>query len=232
MATNYNPKIITDNLVLCLDAGNIKSYPGSGTTWNDLSGFNQNFTISGPDYISTSPAHFSFIGNQTDNIFRTPSSIFNNLTNLTVSLWLRLDNLSTTHAMISYASPSGSPNEYLLYYDGLAGRLDCWFKNISTASFLYTLPVNVWFNLVNVVTPSTNEVYYNGLLAVSANKTPLALATDGYISLGQEQDLVGGGFDPGQDLEGDIAQLLVYNRSLLSNEVFENFQAHKNRFGI
>jgi hypothetical protein len=38
MAISYNPRTITDGLVLCLDAGNSKSYPGSGTTWTDLSG--------------------------------------------------------------------------------------------------------------------------------------------------------------------------------------------------
>ena len=38
MGTYYNPRIVTDGLVLALDAGNAKSYPGSGTTWTDLSG--------------------------------------------------------------------------------------------------------------------------------------------------------------------------------------------------
>jgi hypothetical protein len=38
MATHYNPRIVTDGLVLCLDAANPKSYPGSGNTWKDLSG--------------------------------------------------------------------------------------------------------------------------------------------------------------------------------------------------
>jgi hypothetical protein len=38
MGIAYNPRTITDGLVLCLDAANSKSYPGSGTTWTDLSG--------------------------------------------------------------------------------------------------------------------------------------------------------------------------------------------------
>ena len=38
MATKYGPTIVTDGLVLCLDAANSQSYPGSGTTWTDLSG--------------------------------------------------------------------------------------------------------------------------------------------------------------------------------------------------
>ena len=47
MGISYNPRTITDGLVLCLDAGNPKSYPGSGNTWSDLSGNGYNFTLTG-----------------------------------------------------------------------------------------------------------------------------------------------------------------------------------------
>ena len=60
MALVHSPKIVTDNLVLCLDAGNTKSYPGTGTTWNDLSGNSHNGTIDGATYVSSSPKNFSF----------------------------------------------------------------------------------------------------------------------------------------------------------------------------
>ena len=44
MGFSRGPKIVTDGLVLALDAANSKSYPGSGTTWNDLSGNSEDFT--------------------------------------------------------------------------------------------------------------------------------------------------------------------------------------------
>jgi len=47
MAVGYNPRIVTDGLVLALDAGNTKSYPGSGTSWTDLSGNGRNATVNG-----------------------------------------------------------------------------------------------------------------------------------------------------------------------------------------
>ena len=53
MALAHSPRIITDGLVLCLDAGNTKSYPGSGTAWSDLSGQGNNGTLTnGPTYSS------------------------------------------------------------------------------------------------------------------------------------------------------------------------------------
>jgi hypothetical protein len=61
MATNYNPGIVTSGLVLCLDAGNTKSYPGSGTTWTDLSGNGNTGTlVNSPSYSSS--GYFSFDG--------------------------------------------------------------------------------------------------------------------------------------------------------------------------
>ena len=63
MGTFYNPKIITDGLLLCLDAANTKSYSGSGTTWTDLSGRNNNGTIvNNPIYSSGATANFSLDG--------------------------------------------------------------------------------------------------------------------------------------------------------------------------
>ena len=45
MALRHSPKIVTDGLVLALDAANTRSYPGSGSTWFDLSGNNHNATL-------------------------------------------------------------------------------------------------------------------------------------------------------------------------------------------
>jgi hypothetical protein len=63
MGIAYNPAIIRSNLVLCLDAANPKSYPGSGTTWTDLSGFGNNGTlINGVGYSSDNLGSLSFDG--------------------------------------------------------------------------------------------------------------------------------------------------------------------------
>jgi len=62
MAVGYNPRIVTDGLVLCLDAGNTKSYPGSGTTWNDLSGQGNNGTLTNMDGSNYSDGALSFDG--------------------------------------------------------------------------------------------------------------------------------------------------------------------------
>ena len=51
MAVRYNPRTVIDGLVLALDAGNTKSYPGSGTTWTDLSGHGNDGTLTNATYL-------------------------------------------------------------------------------------------------------------------------------------------------------------------------------------
>jgi hypothetical protein len=59
MGIAYNSRVVVEGLVLALDAGNSKSYPGSGTTWTDLSGQGNNGTITGAVYTNGS---FDFDG--------------------------------------------------------------------------------------------------------------------------------------------------------------------------
>ena len=76
MALAHSPKIITDGLVLCLDAGNTKSYPGSGTTWTDLSGNGNNGTLTNMDGANLDSANggsFTFDGTIIKNPIVNPA---------------------------------------------------------------------------------------------------------------------------------------------------------------
>ena len=63
MALSHSPLIVTDGLVLCLDAANKKSYSGSGTTWTDRSGNGNNGTlVNGPTFDSGNGGSIDFDG--------------------------------------------------------------------------------------------------------------------------------------------------------------------------
>ena len=88
MGINYNPKIVTDGLVLCLDAGNIKSYPGSGTTWTDLTNIgSRNATlINSPTYSTSNLGYFTFNGSNTFASITKPNP---NITGLiSMEMWI------------------------------------------------------------------------------------------------------------------------------------------------
>jgi len=76
MATQYaNGKIVTDGLVLSLDTSDLNSYPGSGTTWNDLAGSNNGTLDNGTAYSSGNGGTFIFDGAD-DTITFGDSSVF------------------------------------------------------------------------------------------------------------------------------------------------------------
>ena len=231
---SVQPRLVTNGLVMCLDAGNVESYVSGSSTWFDLSGNGNNFIISGPDFVSSTPSHFSFLDNQTDQIYNSTPSFFNGLSIITVNVWARFDNISTDSGIISYAT-ANSDNDYLLFYEGSLSpkRFHLWFAGGPPAYVNYTLSSAVWYNLVNVVDASKNILYINGVEISSQNRTGgTNLGTNGYCVLGQEQDSIGGGFSNVQDLLGDIAQVNVYNRALSASEVLQNYNATKGRFGL
>ena len=86
MAFNYSPKIVTDGLVLCLDAGNPNSYPGSGNTWKDLSrGRNNGTLVNGPTFSGDNGGSIVFDG--VDDYTSFGTSLGNEWPSITVSTW-------------------------------------------------------------------------------------------------------------------------------------------------
>lgn len=120
MATSYSPNVVTDGLVLYLDAANKKSYPGSGTTWTDLSGNNFNFTLDGSGITWNSSGTFTladggatYANNITDSI------------NCTFVFWIKTTDgqslfwqgQSTGHYLGAYSS--GNKEYYSLFGSGI-----------------------------------------------------------------------------------------------------------------
>ena len=118
MATRYSPAIVTSGLVLCLDAANRKSYPGSGTTWTDLSGNGNNGTlIDSPTFNTDGIGSLSFNGLNSYIGISSPSSRFNwtpsstGFNNMTLDLWIKTSD--TSGYVIS--KPWNSSGEYNYY---------------------------------------------------------------------------------------------------------------------
>ena len=84
MGLSHSPSLVMNGLVLCLDAGNSKSYPGTGTTWTDLSGNGNNGTLTnGPTYSSANGGSLVFDG--TNDYTQTPLS--GTFPQITVEFW-------------------------------------------------------------------------------------------------------------------------------------------------
>jgi hypothetical protein len=219
-----SPGIVTDGLVLWLDAGITPSYPGSGNTWSDLSGNNYNGTLTnGPTYSSSNGGSIFFDG--WNDYVNLPYTLLSGTGNFSVSVWLK-SSASTVGGNVFGNYPAG--NLEIFYGTRYIGM---WLNNFST--YLGTAPWNTTlpefttnFTQIVALRKNTNETefYINGVLA----KTGLSSSTIGSVNDFRMATNTSGS----ETFIGDISQVSVYNRALSAAEILQNYNAQKARFGL
>jgi hypothetical protein len=214
LAINYNPKIITDGLVLCLDAANPKSYGGSGTTWTDLSGRGNNGTlVNGPTYSSANGGVIALDG--VNDYIDVPINLTN--TNYTIMGAAR-------YVVVAGRTFSAKNNNWLMGH---------W--STSTQNHY----AEGWVSGVGAGPSDTNWRSYATTGNFSGDSW--ALYVNGVLNAGPNSGGSNGpnGFSIGRYAPGNseysnshISNLLVYNRVLTASEVKQNYNATKSRYGL
>jgi hypothetical protein len=227
MGLSHSPKIVTNGLVLALDAANNKSYPGTGTTWRDLSGNNNDLTIAGsPTYSSTQG--WTFTNGSTAN-YMIKNPITFPTTTISVEVWCKTSGPGST-AIFSYAS-SAADNDFLIFDPSNI----VLYVGITAISSGVSITDGNWKQVVRTSNRSTGAevLYVNGVSQFTTTLSAGTLVTTGgSLVLAQEQDSIGGSFDPNQAFGGNITIVKVYNRILTTTEVLQNYNATKSRFGL
>lgn len=212
--------IVSSGLTLQLDAGNSSSYPGSGTTWTDLAGTQQNITlVNSPTYTSGTPAYFTFNGS---NQYGTGSGVVLTTTSYTKSVWFYL-NATADNNLVS--SDTGGHFMYLASTSKLYCGHANW-GNYQAYPSTANISLNTWYNATLTFNTTDGMVLYlNGSQdsTYTANKT----AHGGNSSTNIGCFGVGGNL-----LNGRIAKVYCYNRSLTSAEVLQNYNSDKTQFGL
>ena len=219
-----------NGLVLCLDAGNRKSYPGSGTTWTDLIGGGNNGTLQGAGYNSANGGSISFDG--TDdyvNCGNNSSLSFTN--NLTVSIWCSSNNASGYRSPLMKTSSnawadgfgywqfSGTFAFYINQWNGAPlGLVGPSKVSVSRTTF----PITNW---VGTYDGADIKLYENGLIQTSSSYTTNISNSSTNLEIGRG----GGGI---YNWSGNIPQASIYNRALTAAEIQQNYNALKGRFSI
>ena len=219
MSFVHSPKIVTDGLVLSLDAGNVKSYPGSGTVWADKSGFNNNGTLTnGPTFNSANGGSIVFDG--VDDISIHPSTLY--VDNFTLSAWVY-----KTSSGIQTIIAKGNLSFVLNFYLRIAGNSGFYGTNASFSEILIPdLVLNVWNNTVLTYDKTSLKYYLNGVFINQNNATNTPSSTTSNTIVGRLGDF------NGQYWTGRIATTQIYNKALSAQEVSQNFNALRGRFGI
>jgi len=228
-AIGFNQQdIVKDGLVLWLDANDKTSYPGTGTTWRDLSKGGNNGTLTnGPTFDSGNGGSIVFDGadDYTDTSYNIEAATSSNLQ--TFCSWLY--GTSTNNSFFgSGASAQGQFHLILNFqsngqlrfaesnYGGGGGVLDQ--NNIVTVS------ANSTWNYACIIKTavSTFDVYFNGVKVITGATKAATLPAP--FSFGRWWN--------GQFIPARIASAQIYNRALSQNEITQNYNAAKSRFGL
>jgi hypothetical protein len=220
MAFNYSPKIVTDGLVLYLDAANTRSYPTTGTTWSDLSRSGNNGTlVNGPTFNSSNGGSIVFDG-VNDGV-----SLTNIGTDIgkTYNIWVKNTSSNST-LRLAYAHRDADR-----VYIGVNG-IDLYLRVGTDSGNLggTTLSINQWFNLcIRLNTSTQYEGFVNG---VSIGTRTTTLSTSIGTGLGAYYNNTNVPFS--NYWIGDISQVSIYNRALTAQEILQNYNATKSRYNL
>ena len=208
MAFVHSPKIVTDGLVLALDAGNTKSYVSGSTTWSDKSGRGNNGTlVNGPTFSSANGGSIVFDG---VNDYVTGS--LQNSSLYTLGIWIKI----TTYTIGGGLFGGGDNGIYLQ----LGGGNTWQFFDAFTGNVGPTL--GQWAYIVGVKGTTNDSLYRNASIITSAPSAGISLGTSFKIARRFDGILT--------NCQVGIAQ--IYNRALSASEVLQNYNATKGRFGL
>jgi hypothetical protein len=217
--------IVTDDLVLHLDAGNYASYPASGTIWRDLSGLRSNGTlVNGPLFDSDKGGCIDLDG--TNDYISLPLSlelISLNGQDLTICAWFYLRGAGG----ILFSTTRSSPSSTLIYGIYPSQQIFNVFPpSGGQAGVGLTSPTDTWsFYAVSAIA-GVNATFYQNLNTQTAAHTEIYTgATPTAVTLGAQL------LTP-QYINGKIAVFSVYNRALSPQEITQNFNATCARFGV
>jgi len=225
MAFFRGPNVVTDGLVLALDAANPKSYVSGSTTWNDLSGNNNSGSlINGPTFSSENGGSIVFDG--VDDYVSISQNI--NPSNITLEFVYKASVSSPYEYLISNARDCcGTYNGYELQIVDGVPRFSIWNSTQVGVNGILTL-TNQIYHLTATYEGSQLKIYQNSILTGTANSA-LGIGSPASYNLA-----IGGmGINPAfYNLTGNIYVGRVYNRALSASEILQNYNALKSRYNL
>jgi hypothetical protein len=224
--------IVTDGLVLCLDAANSKSIVSGSTTWTDLSrGGNNGTLVNGPAFNSANGGSIVFDGS--DDYVNCGNSSNLQISVGSISAWIKRNGNGTRSEEIYIHKESGIIpfGGFQLWIDRTTLKVKMRIRNsINSFQIITTntsITTGLWVNIIGVFDGNTVSIYLNGIEDVNVIATISSLDTPTQVlSIGAVRGTTTYNFN------GNVSQTLIYNRALSSQEVLQNFNASKTRFGL
>lgn len=224
MALGHNPSIVTSGLVLCLDAGNPRSYAGSGTTWYDVSNNQTTCALNnGPSFTSGTNGYFTF--DNVDDYGQTATTVLPTAILSPITLEAVCYTTSTAIAYQTVLGTAGSLTQIGFATSNFAGGRNGGGGGILNTS-LAAISANTWYHMVMTYDGTNGRFYLNGSListtgigsnGVNNGVSLLSTYTSGTAA---------------ERLQGRIAIARAYNVQLTTDQVLQNFEAIRSRYSI
>lgn len=216
--------VVTTGLQLYLDAGNASSYPGSGTTWTDLSGNSRTGTLTnGPTYSATNGGSIVFDGS--NDYVQCSGSL--TVTAATFVTWIKRNGSQGTYDGILFSRGTTNTTGMNFYTSNQLGYH--WNDSSSTYNWSsgLTIPDATWCMIAVSVTSTAATAYLcqTGGTTTATNTVNHASSLLDDIKIAQD--------DAGSRyFNGNIAIAQLYNIALSAGEISQNFTADRARFGV
>jgi hypothetical protein len=236
----FKTKISRSDLKLHLDAGDVDSYPGSGTVWYDLSGNDYNFTINASAYNSSGPKYMDFNGSYGCAKINPDFPISGNVTCI---CWTRIKNSTAEWRTLLRGLSSGQDHQVIIesggwnigMYDNTNGTgfNSTGFSQQSLPGYGTSNWIMMAWNWYDSEIPYYSFSYNNIVGTKSGIINSInARFKHGFCSIGAYNN--GSQIDPNNASQfwGDIGMISLYNKVLNPYEMIEYYQATRGRFGI
>lgn len=213
----YGPRIVKDGLVFYVDAANPKSYVSGDTTTNDLISNGTGTLENGTGFSEENNGNWSFDG--TDDYITIDG--LNDITVNTISMWLKV---SYTGNKVIMEKGTNSK----MMFQPASNNAQIFYANLKSynggTGYLNSIMDGTWKNWVQIEDTDFSYFYVNGVLQNSQANTSNLTNSNPLVIMART-----GGVAP---QSGNVGPVQVYNRALSANEVLQNYNALKGRFGL
>jgi hypothetical protein len=226
--TSNASSIITSGLVMNLDAGNASSYPGSGTTWYDLSGSGNDGTLTlGPTYSSANGGSIVFDGVNdyiSFNNLTTSSLGLTSANGATLICWAKITLLTRFTGVFTFWSAADNV-DFGWDIINSTNNLRIWKNTTQTLTGVSLTPYSTLWTQYALVSNSSGTIFY-----INQNQIATTSTSGNIITTGGRNLMFGDHWD--NPIQGNSSNIQIYNRALTAAEVSQNFNALKGRFGL
>jgi len=223
-ASSYNtvsPGLVTDGLLLHLDAGNFNSYPIAGTIWYDISNNFKNGTLTnGPTFSSVNGGAIAFDG--TNDYVTLGNGALNTNANNTFGFWVSFDVINKTQTLTSSVSAAAAYQIRASSTNSIE-LLRSTVTSMGTFSSFTTSATTNYYIVVRRIS-STYDLYVNSEYKSSITNAQTFNTNDQVFGANTTANL--------ETLDGNLYAIHFYNRALTPTEVAQNFNATRARFGV